>query len=213
VDMCKQLITAGVPGLHFYTLNQESVTGRVIEELGLVEVNIRREFPWRKAVHSKRQIKEDVRPIYWANRFKSYLSRTAEWDEYPNGRWGYSQSPAFGELTDYHIFLHQKKLKPAVLRKKWGEELKTEDDVSKIFVDFLTGKIDNLPWIDFPIAPETNSILSELLQLNQSGFWTINSQPRVNGASSNDPAVGWGGSGGVVYQKAYLEFFCFSTES
>jgi len=25
---------------------------------------------------------------------------------------------------------------------------------------------------------------------------------------STDPAVGWGGPGGFVYQKAYLEFFC-----
>lgn len=31
---------------------------------------------------------EDVRPINWANRPKSYLSRTEEWDEFPNGRWG-----------------------------------------------------------------------------------------------------------------------------
>lgn len=31
---------------------------------------------------------EDVRPINWSNRPKSYLSRTEEWDEFPNGRWG-----------------------------------------------------------------------------------------------------------------------------
>lgn len=47
--------------------------------------------------------KEDVRPIFWANRPKSYLQRTATWDEFPNGRWGDSRSPAFGELTDYHV--------------------------------------------------------------------------------------------------------------
>ncbi len=29
-----------------------------------------------------------MRPINWANRPKSYLSRTEEWDEFPNGRWG-----------------------------------------------------------------------------------------------------------------------------
>jgi len=39
------------------------------------------------------------------------------------------------------------------------------------------------------------------------GFWTINSQPRANAVVSTDPGVGWGGSGGLVYQKAYLEFF------
>jgi len=29
----------------------------------------------------------------------------------------------------------------------------------------------------------------------------------VNGAKSTDPCVGWGGPGGYVYQKAYVEFF------
>jgi len=30
------------------------------------------------------------------------LSRTEEWDEFPNGRWGDGRSPAFGELSNYH---------------------------------------------------------------------------------------------------------------
>lgn len=30
----------------------------------------------------------------------------------------------------------------------------------------------------------------------------------MNGAPSSDPKVGWGGEGGYVFQKAYLEFFC-----
>jgi len=37
---------------------------------------------------------------------------------------------------------------------------------------------------------------------------TINSQARVNGALSTDLVYGWGPAGGVVYQKAYVEFFC-----
>jgi hypothetical protein len=28
---------------------------------------------------------EEVRPIYWANRPRSYLSRTLHWDDFPNG--------------------------------------------------------------------------------------------------------------------------------
>jgi hypothetical protein len=28
---------------------------------------------------------EEVRPIYWTNRPRSYLSRTLHWDEFPNG--------------------------------------------------------------------------------------------------------------------------------
>jgi len=37
---------------------------------------------------------------------------------------------------------------------------------------------------------------------------TINSQPRVNAASSDDKDLGWGEPKGIVYQKAYVEFFC-----
>ena len=36
----------------------------------------------------------------------------------------------------------------------------------------------------------------------------VNSQPRVNGVPSSDPLFGWGGAGGYVFQKAYVEFFC-----
>jgi methylenetetrahydrofolate reductase (NADPH) len=46
---------------------------------------------------------EEVRPIFWANRPKSYLQRTMTWDEFPNGRWGDARSPAFGDLSDYHL--------------------------------------------------------------------------------------------------------------
>lgn len=41
----------------------------------------------------------------------------------------------------------------------------------------------------------------ELLRVNQQGILTINSQPRVNGKPSSDPIVGWGPSGGYVFQK------------
>ena len=51
-----------------------------------------RPFPWRPSTMERRG-KEDVRPINWANRPKSYISRTDDWDEFPNGRWGDSASP------------------------------------------------------------------------------------------------------------------------
>jgi len=50
---------------------------------------------------------ETIRPIFWANRTKSYLSRTENWDEYPNGRFGDSRSPAYGELDGYGINIKQ----------------------------------------------------------------------------------------------------------
>lgn len=48
---------------------------------------------------------ETIRPIFWANRAQSYVSRTENWDEYPNGRFGDSRSPAYGELDGYGVSL------------------------------------------------------------------------------------------------------------
>lgn len=46
----------------------------------------RRPLPWAVSAHPKRR-EEDVRPIFWASRPKSYIYRTQGWDEFPNGRW------------------------------------------------------------------------------------------------------------------------------
>jgi methylenetetrahydrofolate reductase (NADPH) len=47
-----------------------------------------------------------------------------------------------------------------------------------------------------------------LKPMNSRALLTINSQPAVNGARSENTLVGWGPLKGYVYQKAYLEFFC-----
>lgn len=44
-----------------------------------------RPLPWRPSAMEQRS-KEEVRPINWANRPKSYVRRTEEWDEFPNGK-------------------------------------------------------------------------------------------------------------------------------
>ena len=66
-------------------------------------------------------------------------SRTKEWDEFPNGRWGNSSSLAFGELTDYHLF-YLRTRKPERLRVMWGEELTGPDDVFHVFECYITGE-------------------------------------------------------------------------
>jgi methylenetetrahydrofolate reductase (NADPH) len=40
--------------------------------------------------------------------------------------------------------------------------------------------------------------------MNEYGFLTINSQPAVNGAKSEDKVFGWGPRNGYVYQKAFI---------
>jgi len=74
---------------------------------------------------------------------------------------------------------------------------------------YLQGQVSQLPWCEqkFDASGESAVILEELAWLNSHGFLTINSQPRVNGAPSNDHVHGWGGDSGYVFQKAYVEFF------
>ena len=207
--MCEKLIAEGVPGLHFYTLNLEHSVSKILELLGLTSTQgSLRELPWRQSAAGDRKTMEDVRPIYWSNRPVSYLTRTETWDDFPNGRWGDITSPTFGELNQYHaIRAGSKSDKVKTRRKKlWGEP-KSIRDITKVFVSFCEGKINSLPWCEIPLAIDSKQISKELTKLNESGFFTINSQPKINGAPSEDPDVGWGSPGGRVYQKAYLEFF------
>lgn len=55
-------------------------------ELWILFFPARRPLPWAVSAHPKRKV-EDVRPIFWASRPKSYIYRTQDWDEFPNGRW------------------------------------------------------------------------------------------------------------------------------
>mmetsp|Transcript_29453 Transcript_29453/g.70821 ORF Transcript_29453/g.70821 Transcript_29453/m.70821 type:complete len:246 (-) Transcript_29453:411-1148(-) len=94
-------------------------------------------------------------------------------------------------------------------RNMWGEAPAAEEDVFDVFEGFIWGRVPRLPWCD-QIESETvdAGLLAPLARLNHNGYLTINSQPRVNGASSTHACYGWGPEGGRVYQKAYLEFFC-----
>ncbi|KAM5141602.1 methylenetetrahydrofolate reductase (NADPH) [Mantella aurantiaca] len=217
VSMCRELLDSGaVHGLHFYTLNREVATMDVLRRLGMWQEDPRRPLPWAVSAHPKRRV-EDVRPIFWASRPKSYIHRTQEWDDFPNGRWGNSSSPAFGELKDYYLFYLKSKSPRDRLLKMWGEELTSEESVYEVFTSYISGnanktghKVTCLPWNDDPLAPETNFLREQLEKVNKRGILTINSQPNVNGKPSTDPVVGWGPSKGYVFQKAYLEFFASS---
>ncbi|KAF8141572.1 methylenetetrahydrofolate reductase-domain-containing protein [Boletus edulis] len=204
-DMCRKILDAGlgIKGLHFYTMNLEKGTKMLLEELNLVpRIETIKPLPWRQSLTPSRR-QENIRPIFWANRAKSYLSRTENWDEFPNGRFGDSRSPAYGELDGYGVSLKQTKEEAL---KLWGEP-KSFSDIAEIFARFCEKQLRALPWSDQPASSETIVISSHLAKMNRLGFLTINSQPAVNGARSDDPSFGWGPSNGYVYQKAYLEFF------
>lgn len=201
--MCRRLMEAGILHLHFYTMNLAQSTRMVLEELGLtpdIQSPLEKPLPWRQSLAPGRR-EENVRPIFWRNRNRSYVVRTQDWDEFPNGRWGDSRSPAFGELDAYGIGLKGTNEQNI---KLWGRP-KSVRDIANLFVRYMEGKLDSLPWSEQPITAEADVLKNDLVNLNQRGLLTINSQPAVNSAKSSDPVHGWGPHNGYVYQKAYLE--------
>jgi methylenetetrahydrofolate reductase (NADPH) len=206
--MCRKLLDNGILHLHFYTMNLAQSTRMILEELSLTPDKsgnkLEKPLPWRQSLGLNRR-DETVRPIFWRNRNTSYVARTADWDEFPNGRWGDSRSPAFGELDAYGIGL--KGTNESNI-KLWGKP-KSLREITTLFTRYLKGELDRLPWSEGAISAEASSIRDELLNMNQRGFLTINSQPAIDGASSTHETYGWGPPGGWVYQKAYLELLLF----
>lgn len=208
VDTCRQLQAHGCRTLHFYTMNLSWSVSKVLDALGFLAKSHERPLPWNEPLQAESgdRAKEAVRPIFWVNRAASYISRTKHWDEFPNGRWGSRKSPAFGELSDYYLGA-KRTLKDR--REMWGCP-QSIADVAAVFVGYVDGKVPQLPWGESAMSAESAVIQHQLRWMNQHGFLTINSQPQVNAASSDHEVYGWGGKGGYVYQKSYVEFFCSS---
>lgn len=203
-ELCKKIIDPkyglGISGLHIYTMNLERGSRMLLEYLDLTpSVNQVNPLPWTPSLTPKRR-DEKIRPIFWANRAKSYVNRTETWDEFPNGRWGDARSPAYGDVDAYGVKLRYSNEEA---KEMWGEpkELK---DVIELFKKFCSGDLKALPWSETPIAKETKVIDQKLEQINQKGFLTINSQPAVDGVKSDDKIHGWGPKNGYVYQKVSL---------
>ncbi|KAG0166262.1 hypothetical protein DFQ28_007907 [Apophysomyces sp. BC1034] len=203
IEFIKKMQAAGINGIHFYTFNLERSTRIVLERMGWVapQENVK-PLPWKPSLHSKRT-KENVRPIFWKNRTQSYIKRTELWDEFPNGRWGDSRSPAFGDLDGWGVSL---KRSAAECLKMW-EHPTTQQDIVSIFSRYCLGEVGALPWCSHALDPESANIRHRLAAVNKLGYLTINSQPAVNGAKSSDKIHGWGPKNGYVYQKSYLECF------
>ncbi|RYP50695.1 hypothetical protein DL768_003839 [Monosporascus sp. mg162] len=136
------------------------------------------------------------------------LGREATWDDFPNGRWGDARSPAYGEIDGYGPSLHVTNAQAITL---WGYPKKRED-INDLFVRHLKGGLSAIPWSEEEFNAETATITNQLLALNSKGWWTVASQPAVNGLPSSDPTFGWGPQQGFVFQKAFVEFFLPSAE-
>lgn len=107
VDMCRKLIGSNLsPGLHFYTLNQDTII-RVLKELGLWKKMEIRVLPWKVATNHRR-VGESTRSVFWINRPKTYLHRTFHWDEHPRAIWSAKYSSQISHsLEGYYGFLER----------------------------------------------------------------------------------------------------------
>ena len=113
---------------------------RTPRETPAARAQIARSLPWRPPATTKRSA-ETVRPIFWSNRPRAYVTRTADWDSYPSGRWGNAKSPAYGTLSDYQFMRrHTGSEKRAEKAKAaWGTSLNSLQDVVAVFVKYTSG--------------------------------------------------------------------------
>lgn len=208
LSLCHGLYAAGLPVVHFLTLNLETPVRSLLSELALIGpgARSRRRLPWRPSADEARA-GEDVRPIFWALRPASYVERTASWGSFPSGRWRSSSSDLQHRSFESAPadVLSPVELSAEARRAMWGEVYTSHRDVWDVFAGYVEGRVPRLPWCEVALHPETSPMMIALSRLNRAGFLSINSQPRVNGLPSDDPVHGWGGVGGYVYQKAYVE--------
>jgi methylenetetrahydrofolate reductase (NADPH) len=109
-------------------------------------------------------------------------------------------SQAYGEIDGYGVSLH---VSVSQAIKLWGHPTKREE-ITDVFLNHLAGELEAIPWSEEGLNEETANIQSELLQLNRRGWWTVASQPAVNGVRSDDAVFGWGPKNGFVFQKVKL---------
>ena len=153
-------------------MNLETAVIRIIKGLGIL--NQKRELPFYKG-HSSDRKQEEVRPIFWANKPSSYVHRTLKWDEYPNGRWGDSRSPAFGggfeegEEIGGGFVSYSRKFRqyniPDKL-KQWGTTCTSYADIACVFSNYVSGKIKKFPFSEGQLALETSDLTDVLVMMN-----------------------------------------------
>jgi len=129
---------------------------------------------------------------------KGEANYAATWDEFPNGRFGDVNSPAFGSQDLWGGF---GRIPPI------GSRPSTPADITALSLRFLRGEITSYPFSPAPLSSESHVILPHLLRLAKNGWWPVGSQPAVDGLRSDHGIFGWGPAGGYVYQKSFVEFF------
>ena len=231
VETIRDVEAKGPRGFHFYTLNLEKAVSSLLERCNLippdpdgsnispiddVSVLVNGEAAHHRTLSSTSssaaaQLTTNSHRSSSPSRLMppngNSFSREATWDDYPNGRFGDARSPAFNPPLTYSPT--SLTVSPAQALALWHTPTTTEE-ITHLFLSHLAGQDPKqLPWSESAtLSPETALITSELTQLTQrKGYWTIASQPAVDGLPSTHSIHGWGPPGGFVFQKAFVEFF------
>ena len=73
--MIRDLFSSGyAEGVHIYTLNREVAATSILKRLGLWTVTPSKALPFKLPADPKR-FNEEVRPIFWNKRSKTYIYR------------------------------------------------------------------------------------------------------------------------------------------
>ncbi|KXN92244.1 Methylenetetrahydrofolate reductase 2 [Leucoagaricus sp. SymC.cos] len=219
VEMIRKFVSEGaVQGVHFCTLNLEKSVQRVLENLQWTDAKafekealdgptnehdtdllVTATTATHDATHSLASI-----TVSDGEAGRGELNNAASWDDFPNGRFGDFKSPAFGAQDPWGnsgINAINEVL------KQWRNP-KALPELTQIFLDHLRSRISTTPFSPGPLSPESLTILPELEELTERGWWTVGSQPAIDGVSSSDETFGWGPNAGYVFQKGFVEFFC-----
>ncbi|KAI0064533.1 methylenetetrahydrofolate reduct [Artomyces pyxidatus] len=226
VRMIRRLVDEGaIQGFHFCTLNLEKSVQRILESLGwtpgLSKVQTHNKLiadTPGSVIHPTTTSNPEfiVTPATATSTAsnglipylpvegeigKGEVNNAATWDEFPNGRFGDVNSPAFGSQDMWGGFGRL-----TAASTQWPPP-RTAADISAICLRFLTSEVLSYPFSSSPLSLESHLILPHLKRLAHLGWWPVGSQPAVDGAHSSDSVVGWGPAGGYVYQKPFVEFF------
>lgn len=231
VKSIRDVKAKGPRGFHFYTLNLEKAVSSLLERCNLIPPDpdyssisaiddvpllVNGDAAHHRALSSAsssaaaqltKNSHRSSSPAGLVPPNNNPLSREATWDDYPNGRFGDARSPAFNPPLTYSPT--SLTVSPAQALSLWKTPT-TPEEITHLFTCHVAGQDPKqLPWSESAtLSPETALITSELSELTQrKGYWTIASQPAVDGLPSTHSIHGWGPPGGFVFQKAFVEFF------
>uniref|UniRef100_A0A1I8FQ83 Methylenetetrahydrofolate reductase n=1 Tax=Macrostomum lignano TaxID=282301 RepID=A0A1I8FQ83_9PLAT len=198
-QMCQELLQSGqVHGIHFYTLNRDAATIRILKNIGLWREDLPRPLPWQPSANYER-CAEAVRPCSG-----------------PGGPPATCTGPGTGMTIPTAGGAPIRASKQERLRM-WGSEPTSEPDIWRVCSPATCPGNQSARTVSE--SPGCPGATKEPLPSSSESSEAAKARQRLAGLSergllatntccgSTTRLHGWGGSGGFVYQRAYLEFF------